>query len=88
MSKSRHANNENYGYGSSRRGSKRKVSEFSNFTNSTNSNSGYNGAYSGSLGSTTTAGNSKRRGGVNDLSRLEKMVPVCFPNDHPFNKDG
>lgn len=28
------------------------------------------------------------RGSRNDLSRLEKMVPLCYPLDHPFNKDG
>ena len=29
-----------------------------------------------------------RRKNANDLSRLEKMVPTCYPNEHPFNKDG
>ncbi len=77
MSKTRNSNNEN----SSRRGNKRKVSEYSNLTNL----GGYNNGAYGSIGS---SGNSKKRGGINDLSRLEKMVPTYFPSDHPFNKDG
>jgi hypothetical protein len=80
MSKTRNSNNENYN--SSRRGNKRKVSEYSNLTNNL---AGYNNGVYGSIGS---SGNSKKRGGVNDLSRLEKMVPTFFPSDHPFNKDG
>ncbi len=31
--------------------------------------------------------NNNRRKAANDHSRLEKMVPTCYPNEHPFNKD-
>ena len=60
--------------GISKRGSKRKVNESSN-------------QHFGSSSSLSQVGNSRKRGGANDLSRLEKMVPTCFPLDHPFNKD-
>ena len=61
-----------------KRGSKRKTSDTSNSASSLTG-----AAYtfgSGNFGA-------KKRGGANDLARLEKMVPVCFPLDHPFNKD-
>nr|QDF21435.1 set1 Ash2 histone methyltransferase complex subunit ASH2 [Brachionus koreanus] len=58
-----------------KRGSKRKVNDSAsqNFSSASSSNQ---------------FANSKKRGGPNDLSRLEKMVPTCFPLEHPFNKDG
>lgn len=61
--------------GMAKRGSKRKVND--------------SGAQNFSSGSTSGQfANSKKRGAPNDLSRLEKMVPTCFPLEHPFNKDG
>ena len=30
---------------------------------------------------------SKKRN-ANDLAKLEKMIPTCYPNELPFNKDG
>jgi hypothetical protein len=36
-------------------------------------------------------GGSVGNSGINtthDLSKLEKMVPVAYPLDHPYNKDG
>lgn len=42
---------------------------------------------SGHMAGNSTSNNNRRKG-INDISRLEKMVPTCFPNEHPFNKDG
>ncbi|CAF0719420.1 unnamed protein product [Brachionus calyciflorus] len=67
-------NSQNGSNSISKRGSKRKVNETSNPNFGTSS-------------SLNQLGNSKKRGGANDLSRLEKMIPTCFPLDHPFNKD-
>ena len=64
-----------------KRGSKRKTSDTSNSASSLASG----GVYFGTAGGFNSK---KRGGGANDLARLEKMVPVCFPSDHPFNKDG
>ena len=71
----------NGGAKDNKRGSKRKTSES---LSSNNSQSGYISNNSGA----GLNNNSKKRGGANDLSRLEKLVPTCFPTDHPFNKDG
>jgi len=71
---------------SHKRGSKRKIGDSSG--NSLSSQYGnYLGQNGGSGGSFTNL-SSKKRGNGNDLSRLERMVPTCFPLDHPFNKDG
>jgi Set1/Ash2 histone methyltransferase complex subunit ASH2 len=72
------------GSSNSKRGSKRKV-------NDSALSSSYPG--SGAYGSSATTGlfstiNKHKHKGTNDISRLEKMVPLCFPSDHPFNKDG
>jgi Set1/Ash2 histone methyltransferase complex subunit ASH2 len=67
----------------SKRGSKRKTSETSNNAG------GLAGAAAGMYTFGSANFNTKKRGGgANDLARLEKMVPVCFPSDHPYNKDG
>lgn len=58
---------------SNRRGSKRKAAN----------NEGTN-----IQDSKSTSGMSTKRRGLNDLARLEKMVPTCYPSEHPFNKDG
>ena len=71
-----------------KRSSKRKVNEPSNTSNSIGTaatNGG--GSHTFSLASTKKKGSSSGAG-LNDLSRLEKMVPTRFPLDHPFNKDG
>ncbi len=38
--------------------------------------------------STSTSISSSRRKAASDISKLEKMIPTCYPNEHPFNKDG
>jgi hypothetical protein len=43
---------------------------------------------SGYSSNNTYPSNNNRRKNANDISRLEKMVPTCYPNEHPFNKDG
>jgi Set1/Ash2 histone methyltransferase complex subunit ASH2 len=38
--------------------------------------------------STSSSLSSSRRKAASDISKLEKMIPLCYPNEHPFNKDG
>lgn len=69
------------------------MSDLANGANYASGSNGSGGAYGSSslttsLGSHQGGGGTRKRGAVNDLSRLEKMVPHFFPSDHPFNKDG
>lgn len=59
---------------SAKRGSKRKVNE-SSYSNFNSTNGGSNGA-----------GNNRKKG-IDDLKRIEKMIPRFYPMDHPYNKD-
>ena len=43
---------------------------------------------SGYSANNTYSSTNNRHKNANDISRLEKMVPTCYPNEHPFNKDG
>ena len=77
----------------SKRSTKRKTSENSNVSSHPNGAGGghannHEVATAAGGGSGSGGANSKKKGATNDLSRLEKMIPKCFPLDHPFNKDG
>jgi len=68
---------------SSRRGSKRKASES---TVTATAVPTFGNVGTSAFGAAHVLVSKKRN--ANDLAKLEKMIPTCYPNDHPFNKDG